>query len=130
MRLTLFAVLVGLVPVARPSPLQPLTLWELVERSDLIVLADVEGVDAASARVPGQGTGTPHQARLRVVERWKGDGPAAADRSPFRRTSPVLRRRSSSPGQRVLAFLAHEQGRAGERRARLRNAVSAHAGGR
>jgi hypothetical protein len=107
-RLALLAVLVGIVPVARPSPLQPLTLWELVERSDLIVLADVEGVDRL-ALAAGAGDWSSAQARLRVAERWKGDGPAELT-VPFPGNLACPAPPAFTPGRRVLAFLAREQG--------------------
>jgi len=107
-RLALLAVLVGFVPVARPSPLQPLTLWELVERSDLIVLADVEGVDRLALGA-GAGDWNSAQARLRVAERWKGDGPAELT-VPFPGNLACPAPPVFTPGRRVLAFFAREQG--------------------
>lgn len=106
-RRALFVVLVLLAPAARSSPLSPLTLWDLVERSELIVLADVEAV---ARRGPGTADGDwySHQARVRVVERWKGQGPAqltvAFPGNLACPAPPVF-----EAGRRVLAFLTQER---------------------
>lgn len=104
-RRTLVAVLF-LASTARASPVSPLTLWELVERADLIVLADVEGVDRLGPGAGGEDWNT-QQARLRVVERWKGEGPPELTVGfPGNLTCPAPPR--FDHGRRVLAFLGRE----------------------
>lgn len=61
-------------------PISPLTLWELIQRSELIVLARTDEVTRPEVEAPADGEEVPglraHVARLGVVEVWKGAAPA------------------------------------------------------
>ena len=47
MRRTLFAALLIVAPIVHAASITPLTLWELIDRSELIVLADVQPLGAS-----------------------------------------------------------------------------------
>lgn len=81
--LSLFCALCVGGPIAGSAeayPISPLTLWELVQQSDLIVLARTDEVTRPATEAPAEGERTPvlrpHVARLGVVEVWKGAAPA------------------------------------------------------
>jgi hypothetical protein len=106
LRRTLFAALLIVTPIVHAASITPLTLWELIDRSELIVLADVQGVERLG---PGEGAGdwNSHRARLKVVERWKGEGgPELTLAFPGNLACPAPPLFDSN--RRVLAFLAHD----------------------
>ena len=107
--LLLLATLVAHPPVLA-YPISPVTLWDLVERSELIVLADVERVAPLPALPDGGRAWNSSVARLRLVETWKGRADAVVEvdypANMICPAPPVY-----DPGHRVLAFLAPEEGR-------------------
>lgn len=59
---------------ARAFPIQPQPLWKLVEKSDLVVVAEVLEVRRIPVRnAAGEGGGATAVAVLRILETWKGN---------------------------------------------------------
>jgi len=100
-----------LAVTALSYPISPVTLWELVEHSELIVLADVEAVVPAPPSRPGEERSwDSHVARLRVLETWKGRAGETLE-VPFPQTMICPAPPVYDVGHRVLAFLAWHHGR-------------------
>jgi hypothetical protein len=106
----LVAVLVLASPPAIAYPISPVTLWDLVERSELVVLADVTGVRPIPRPPDGGWAWNSDVATLKVVEIWKGSAPTDLEVDyPANMSCPAPP--VYDVGHRVLAFLAREDGR-------------------
>ena len=72
--MVVFVLVLGALPCAA-YPISPAPLWELVQKSDLIVLAKVSKVETVE---PNEKDGAPRWisaiARLEVKQVWKGGG--------------------------------------------------------
>lgn len=101
----------------RSYPISPVTLWDLIKNSQLIVLADVIEITKApplSATELADPTRSPDEifrdatARLRIRETWKGEPLAGVDvKFPDSLICPAPPR--YVPGKVVLAFLSRNK---------------------
>ncbi|HZJ53654.1 MAG TPA: hypothetical protein VFD38_05900 [Myxococcaceae bacterium] len=87
-------------------PIAPVTLWELIERSPLIVLAEVERV---SQHEPTEDDWNSSVAHLRVLETWKGRVLERVE-VPYPANMICPAPPVYDPGHRVIAFLTRENG--------------------
>ena len=106
----LIAVLFLVSLPALAYPISPVTLWDLVERSELVVLAEVTAVRPVSHLPDAGWVWNSSVATLKVVETWKGSGQSELEvdfpANMICPAPPVY-----DVGHRVLAFLAREDGR-------------------
>jgi hypothetical protein len=82
-------------------PIPPVALWELVERSQLIVLAEVEKVSPMERAGDDWNSAV---ARLRVIETWKGQRLETVE-VPYPANMICPAPPVFDPGHRVIAFL-------------------------
>ncbi|ANM29920.1 hypothetical protein ABI59_10545 [Acidobacteria bacterium Mor1] len=105
--------LVAVTIVSAPTmvvgyPIPPVALWELVESSDIIVLAEVVDV----REIPREGAWSPsHRAKLRPTAFWKGRAVAAEMLNvEFHGFLECPSPPNYRQGWTVLAFLVDEDG--------------------
>jgi len=90
----------------RAYPIAPVTLWELFERSELIVLAEVERVTPRDTTPNDWDSAVAH---LRVLETWKGRALERVE-VPYPANMICPAPPVYDAGHRVIAFLSREHG--------------------
>jgi hypothetical protein len=99
--------LLGVLPcVAYPIP--PVPLWELLQKSDLVLLAKVVEVDPIAEQEDGTRRWDSAIARLQVVEVWKGE-PTDRVEVPYPANLLCPAPPRYEKGETVLAFLARSE---------------------
>jgi hypothetical protein len=106
-RKTLLLAVVALAPpFADAYPISPVTLWELVERSEIIVLAEVESVSSLEQKTNEWNSAV---AKLQVLETWKGRASGTLE-VPYPANMICPAPPVYDPGHQVIAFLVREKG--------------------
>ena len=106
-RKTLLLAVVALAPpFADAYPISPVTLWELVERSEIIVLAEVKSVSSLETKTTDWNSAV---AKLQVLETWKGRATGTLE-VPYPANLICPAPPVYDPGHQVIAFLVREKG--------------------